>query len=128
MEVPNVDLENLIEELSDLGRSERNAISSDLMRLCEHLLKLQYWEAERQRCYRGWFVEIRNFRKEIMRCLHMSPSLQPWLSNIFLEEYQSGRLLFLDGSGLPHDQVPQMPPFTPELALDEDWLLCNASR
>jgi hypothetical protein len=36
----NLDLENLIEEIESLGKSDKRALSSDLMRLCEHLLKL----------------------------------------------------------------------------------------
>ncbi len=49
----NIDLENLIEEIESLGRSDKRAISSYLMRLCEHLLKIKYWEVERKTCFRG---------------------------------------------------------------------------
>jgi len=42
-----LDLENLIEEIESLGKSEKRALASYLMRLCEHLLKVQYWETER---------------------------------------------------------------------------------
>jgi len=37
-----IDLENLIEEVEDLGKSERRAITSQLIRLLLHLLKWQY--------------------------------------------------------------------------------------
>ncbi|MEP0927410.1 DUF29 domain-containing protein [Leptolyngbya sp. SLC-A1] len=37
-------------------------MKSCLMRLCEHFFKLCYWEAERDRCFRGWSLEITNFR------------------------------------------------------------------
>ena len=70
-----LDLENLIEEIESLGRSERNAISSYLMRLCEHLLKIRYWESERNYCLRGWSREVNNFRIAIQRELESSPSL-----------------------------------------------------
>ncbi|MCS7293307.1 MAG: DUF29 domain-containing protein [Gloeomargarita sp. SKYBB_i_bin120] len=118
----NLDLKNLIEEIEELGRREKYAIASYLMRLCEHLLKLQYWETERQRCYRGWLVEVRNFRKEIKRRLQASPSLKPWIQDIYVEEYRNGRQLFLDGSGLASDAIPETPPFTLAQALDENWL------
>ncbi len=38
----NLDLENLIEEIDTLGKSQRNAIRSLLRRLIEHLLKRCY--------------------------------------------------------------------------------------
>lgn len=56
----NLDLDNLIEELESLGRSEKHALSSYLMRLCEHLLQIKYWESEREMCLRGWKLEVRN--------------------------------------------------------------------
>jgi len=43
-----VDWNNLIEELESMGKSERRAVLSLLTRLLEHLLKLSYWEAEKE--------------------------------------------------------------------------------
>lgn len=118
----NLDLENLIEEIESLGRSDKRALSSYLMRLCEHLLKVRYWEEERERCLRGWKVEIRNFRLQIQAILKDSPSLKTHLKENFVLEYQKGRNLFLDASGLENAIVPDQPHFTLEQALDEDWL------
>ena len=81
-----VDLENLIEEIETLGRSERHAIDSFLCRLLEHLLKRCY--VDLPECYRGWEIEIRNFRKEIKRRLKDSPSLKRFILEIFLESYE----------------------------------------
>ncbi|NCR99441.1 MAG: DUF29 domain-containing protein, partial [Microcystis aeruginosa L311-01] len=41
-----VDWQNLLEELADLGKSERRALESLLTRLLEHLLKLTYWQSQ----------------------------------------------------------------------------------
>jgi hypothetical protein len=60
-----LDWENLLEEVEDLGRSEKNAISSYLRRLCEHLLKIKYWKSEREHCLRGWRIEVVNFRIQL---------------------------------------------------------------
>jgi hypothetical protein len=38
----NVDWENLIEEIEDIGKSQKRAVESLLLRLTEHLLKLKY--------------------------------------------------------------------------------------
>ncbi|MDJ0565985.1 MAG: DUF29 domain-containing protein, partial [Microcystis sp. M49629_WE12] len=49
-----VDLDNLIEEIESMGRSERHALKSLLTRLLEHLLKLTYWQSERDRNGNHW--------------------------------------------------------------------------
>ncbi|MBV9390199.1 MAG: DUF29 domain-containing protein [Chroococcidiopsidaceae cyanobacterium CP_BM_ER_R8_30] len=43
-----VDWDNLIEEIESMGRSEKRELKSRLIVLIEHLLKLMYWEAERE--------------------------------------------------------------------------------
>lgn len=118
----NLDLENLIEEIEGLGKSDKRAISSYLMRLCEHFLKLQYWEADRDHCFRGWKLEIANFRLQIQALLKDSPSLKNHLYENFGLEYRNGRKLFLNASELNPHLVPEEPEFTLEQALDEDWL------
>jgi hypothetical protein len=118
----DLDLENLIEEIESLGRSDKRAISSYLMRLCEHFLKLQYWESEREMCFRGWDLEITNFRLQIQAILEDSPSLKNYLNDNFVSAYGNARKLFLKASKLDSQEIPQEPEFTLEQALDEDWL------
>ncbi|UIE37323.1 DUF29 domain-containing protein [Leptodesmis sichuanensis] len=118
----NLDLENLIEEIESLGRSEKHTVSSYLMRLCEHLLKIKYWEAERAMCLRGWKREVINFRLQIQEELETSPSLKSFLQDVFTKQYKNGRKLFLNASELDARLIPEEPDFTLEQALDEDWL------
>ncbi|NJO75876.1 MAG: DUF29 domain-containing protein, partial [Leptolyngbyaceae cyanobacterium RM1_406_9] len=96
----NIDLDNLIEEIESLGKSDKRAISSYLRKLCEHLLKLNYWTSEREVCFRGWDIEITNFRLQIQAILEDSPSLRNYLDENFAREYGNGRKLFLKASGL----------------------------
>ena len=42
-----VDWDNLIEEIESIGKSDRRALMSLLTRLIEHLLKLAYWQEEK---------------------------------------------------------------------------------
>jgi Domain of unknown function DUF29 len=117
-----IDIDNLIEEIESLGKSDRRAISSYLMRLCEHLLKVKYWESERVTCLRGWKLEVRNFRLQIQAILKDSPSLRNYLQVNFVEAYQNGRKLFLEESEIDSALIPEAPDFTLEQALNEDWL------
>ena len=43
------DREHVAEEIEDLGKSERDAVRSQIRRVIEHLLKLAYSRAERPR-------------------------------------------------------------------------------
>ncbi|MGL5077584.1 MAG: DUF29 domain-containing protein [Waterburya sp.] len=78
-----IDWSNLIDEIEGMGKSERRALQSYLERLIEHLLKLKYWEAERDRCERGWKIEIIEFRSRIENILNDSPSLKNYLVEIY---------------------------------------------
>ena len=116
-----VDLENLLEELETMGRSEKRAIESLLIKLLVHLLKLQYWDTERERNQGHWQGEIRTFRREIKDELKDSPSLKPYILEIFDECYQDARLEASDRSQLPLDIFPVIPIGSLEQILD-DWL------
>lgn len=94
------------------------AISDD----CEHLLKIKYWQQDQDNCFRGWKSEVINFRLQIEAILKDSPNLKNYLTEIFVSEYQNGRKLFLNASGLDATIVPREPKFTLGEARDEDWL------
>jgi hypothetical protein len=121
-QVFTLDLENLIEELESMGKSDRRALESLLTRLLEHLLKLTYWQGEREYNQRGWKNEIRNFRLQIKKILKDSPSLKSYLAEVFPECYKDARNLFMDSSGLASEILPQTPIGTLEQVLDENWL------
>jgi hypothetical protein len=117
-----VDMENLIEELESMGRSEKRALMNLLTRLFEHLLKLAYWESQREYNENHWKAEIRNFRKQINKELKASPSLKPYLREIFEESYQDAKEIFSDLSQLPVETFLVQPLGTIEQILDENWL------
>ncbi|HZG39020.1 MAG TPA: DUF29 domain-containing protein [Nodosilinea sp.] len=118
----NLDLDNLIEEIESLGRSDKRAVLSYLARLCEHLLKIKYWEAERQQCLRGWSIEVNNFRREIHRLLKDSPSLINHLLENFQAEYHDARDNVLIASDIAPNLIPEEPFFSLDQALGKDWI------
>ena len=116
-----IDLENLLEELETMGRSEKRAIKSLLIKLLEHLLKLKCWDQERERNQGHWKGEIRTFRIQIKDELKDSPSLKPYILEIFDQCYQDARKLVSDRSELPLDIFPLTPIASLEQILDENW-------
>ncbi|MBD2294265.1 DUF29 domain-containing protein [Anabaena sphaerica FACHB-251] len=117
----SVDLENLIEELETMGRSQKRAIESLLIRLLEHLLKLKYLDSERERKEGHWKGEIRTFRRQIKKELKDSPSLKPYILEIFDECYEEARKEGSDRSQLPLDTFPINPIGSLEQVLDDNW-------
>jgi hypothetical protein len=118
----SVDWQNLFEELADLGKNDRRALESLLTRLLEHLLKLSYWESEREYNQRGWKKEIRNFRIQLKKILKDSPSLKPYLASILEECYFDARNLLIDETGLDASVFPPEVLASLEEILDENWL------
>ncbi|MEA5514149.1 DUF29 domain-containing protein [Nodularia sp. UHCC 0506] len=116
-----VDLDNLLEELENMGRSQKRAIKSLLIKLLEHLLKLKCWDTERERNQGHWKGEIRTFRRQITDELKDSPSLKPYILEIFDQCYQEARKEASDRSQLMIDLFPLIPIGSLEQILDENW-------
>jgi len=118
----SIDWENLIEEVWDLGRSEKMKLKSLLRNLFEHLLKLTYWESEIYKNKFHWRGEIRNFRQQIQDELKDSPSLKNYLDEVLLECYQDAKEIFADKSQIPLSSLPEISMGTLEEILDAKWL------
>ncbi|MEG3436052.1 DUF29 domain-containing protein [Pannus brasiliensis CCIBt3594] len=121
-EFSELDLENLIEEVESMGRSQKHSIASLLDRLLEHLLKLAYWESERERNANHWNGEINVFRTRIYRLLADSPSLKPYLREIFEDSYEAALETVQKKMGLKKGALPSEPICSLEQTLDNDWL------
>ena len=87
-DVDNMDWENLLEEIEDVGASQKRALDSYVQRLIEHILKLKYWHPERERNERGWRSEVVNFRNRINRIIKKNPSLKNYLKSEYPDNYQ----------------------------------------
>jgi hypothetical protein len=69
-----LDIENLIEEIEDLGRSKKDELKSRLNTLLEHLLKRLYVDMSQE--FNGWERTIREQRKRLEWLLDDNPSLK----------------------------------------------------
>lgn len=116
-----LDLDNLIEEVSDLSRRDKKKLKSLLRNLFEHLLKLTYWQAEIPYNKLHWKREIRNFRKQIKDELEDSPSLKNYLNDILEECYEDAKELTSDKTELPLSTFSENLIANFEQILDENW-------
>ncbi|CCI33622.1 DUF29 domain-containing protein [Microcystis sp. T1-4] len=110
-DLSQVDLENLIEEVESLGKSQRKAVDNFLTRLLEHLLKRCY--VVLPDCYRGWEIEIRNFRKELKKEFKYSPSLKRFMIEILEECYREA--LEAVKEDYPDSNFPDICPFAEDI-------------
>jgi hypothetical protein len=116
-----LDWENLIEEVEALSRRDKKKVRSLLKRLLEHLLKLEYWHSELLVNRNHWQGEVQNFRQLLRYELDDSPSLKPYLAEVFAETYQDALEVFCKKSGLPSYLVPTEPSADLERILDKTW-------
>jgi hypothetical protein len=114
-----IDLENLLEELESIVRSEKNALKSNLRILLMHLLKYKY---QQEKQTNSWVYTIREHRKRIRDAFKISPSLYRFFEEIFNESYQDARELAADETGLSIKIFPPESPFTMEEVLNPDFL------
>ena len=82
----HVDLENIIEEIESLGKSDKRSLYSHTVRLLQHMLKLEY-TSENQGNSNSWKSSIRTARSQIKNLLKDSPSLNNYLQENFNEAY-----------------------------------------
>jgi len=114
-----IDVKHLIEEIEDLGKSERRGIASQLTRLLLHLLK---WQYQPQRRSDSWLDSITDARTQIDLAIEDSPSLKNYPAEQLEESYHRARRQAAKQTGVQVSVFPEECPYPLELALDEDWL------
>lgn len=117
-----LDIENLIEEIDSMGRSEKKELKTPLVVLIEHLLKLQYWIEEKDDNARGWRNTIVEQRRQITYTLADSPSLKAILNDVFLPCYQDAKKDTINKYQLPSNLFPEEPPFSLDQVLNADFI------
>jgi len=117
-----LDLENLIEEIETMGRSEKRELESRLTIIAEHLLKLTYWLTEKETNAQGWRSTVVEQRRQVQSLLKESPSLRRLIPEIWIDCYLAAREDTFRKYQLAADLFPIEPPFTLEEILDYDYL------
>ncbi|HYX14208.1 MAG TPA: DUF29 domain-containing protein [Nostoc sp.] len=115
-----LDLEHLIEEVVDLGKSQQRALQSALRLVLSHLLKWKYQPEGRSH---SWQVTITRERLNIDELLEESPSLRRFLNDTewINSTYQRSRREAMVETGLSEDNFAIACPFSVDEILDLDF-------
>ena len=124
-----LDIEHLIEELEDLGKSEKRALESNLMVLLAHLLKLKIQCEVPDTMTGSWYDSVNEHRQRVQKSLQDLPSLKSHLATAISSAYPDARRLAIKQSkkakfgvrlSLESD-YPNACPFSVEQILDDDF-------
>jgi hypothetical protein len=118
-QLEGLDIENLAEEIEDLGINRQQELESHLVVLLAHLLKYRHQPTQRGH---SWVYTIREQRNRIHRLLRKMPSLQGELPETFGDAYEDARLRAAGETGLQDSVFPAQCPWTVEQVLDVGFL------
>ncbi|MBE9197268.1 DUF29 domain-containing protein [Synechocystis sp. LEGE 06083] len=118
-DLQSLDVENLIEEIESMGRSDKREVYSRLKVLFLHLLK---WKYQTQKRTGSWKNTIDEQRDQLNLILADSPSLNPYLQAIFADCYLKGRKGAVNETNLPLSNFPVDCPFSLAEILDAEFL------
>lgn len=128
-EFEDLDIDYLIEELKDLGKSEKRTLESNLMILLAHLLKLQVQQDVPEMMKVSWYNSVNEHRKRVQKNLKDTPSLKSYLDTAIQEAYPDARDLAITesknanfGVHIPNkSEYPMICPFSIEEILDNSF-------
>ncbi len=105
----DLDIENLIEEIESMGRSEKRALESRLTVLLAHLLKWQYQPSRRGK---SWQLTCEGQRINFENVLDDNPSLKSQLDDLLVRAYLKARIEAAKETGFDKDAFPQFCPWS----------------
>jgi Domain of unknown function DUF29 len=128
-EFETLDIEHLIEELTGLGKSEKNALKSNLKILLIHLLKLKVQHDVPDTMKSSCYSSLLEHRQRVLDNLADTPSLNSFLMEALEKAYPDARKgaikegkLAKFGVRIPeNNEYPTTCPFAIAQILDEDF-------
>ena len=115
----DLDIEHLIEELDDIGKSEKRGIYMHQKVLLMHLLKWQFRPAKQTPSRR---YAVRNARRELKYLIDDNPSLKNFPQIKLQSAYKDAVIMAAGETGLDEQEFPSVCPYTVEQLFDEEWL------
>ena len=113
-----VDIENLIEEIEGMARSDYRELISRLQVLMAHLLKWQY--QSNLRCG-SWQATIKEQRKRLNILLKSMPSLKNKIPDVINDAYELSVYTAEKETGLSSSIFPKERPYTQDQILNNNF-------
>jgi hypothetical protein len=116
------DREHVAEEIEDLGKSERDAVRSQIRRIIEHLLKLAHSPAEEPRI--AWMETIDDARETLSDKLTatLRRDVRAHLAELYTEGHRrAARALRRHREPAAADSLPETCPYSLDDICREDW-------
>ncbi len=106
-----LDIENLIEEVESMGKSQKKELFSRMAVLLMHLLK---WDYQTEHRSGSWKSTILTQRRELKFLLQDNPSLKRIIPDAVISVYSDSRLSAAAETGLSESAFPGTCPYTIE--------------
>ena len=113
-----LDLDNILEEIESMGRSEQRQLSHRLDVLLMHLLKWKFQPDHRSSSWKG---SIKEQRFRIKRVLKENPGLKPGIPTTLSEAYQAAKITAFKETGLNESTFPEACPWSFNQAMDGNY-------
>jgi hypothetical protein len=113
-----LDTEHLIDEINDMGRSQKRELVNRLIELIAHLLKWQYQPARRST---SWRITIIGQRRDIAKHLWENPSLTPYVNEAVEDAYLYAVVQAAEETGQDASVFPETCPFHVDQITNKDF-------
>lgn len=116
------DRDNVVEEIESLGKEQRDAVRSQVRRILEHFLKLQYSPSTQARYgWRGSILEARA-RLEDKLSPTLRRGLYARLPRLYEQAREQAELSLREfGEHTAADQLPESCPYTLAQIIERGW-------
>ncbi len=113
-----IDIDNLVEELEAMGRSEKRAFVNHLAVLIAHLLK---WERQPVLRSKSWRFTIREQRAQVADILQDNPSFKDSFTDALARAYGKAVVRVVKETGLDEETFPESCPYMFTEIMDSDF-------
>ena len=116
------DIENILEEIEDMGKEQKVALQSLFRQVQIHLLKLDLSPSTTPRA--AWIEEVSEFRDQAETRIEETPSLKHYAEELFSRAWPQARRSAeksFQAYG-EHIEIPADCPYTLEQVMDSDFL------
>lgn len=113
------DVENIAEEIENIGRNQKRELVNRLIILMTYLLK---WQIQLEQRNDNWWLTIYEQRLRLTEHLKDNPSLERALLDEFATAYHFALLEVQKQTGLGEDTVPVASPWTAEQVMTNSFM------